>query len=341
MDNPSSYAVREQPIRNTASHRLSAKTPRSLPYCAYPQTRDIMQHGVQALPTVLPLVDFTQAKPYRSQQYAAVSVAHLAPAQVLHMAEVVGTSFAQREPQARHLQPPKYPPVGLEAHHRDPFGSDVFGPWTKERLLYWFIRLLVLTDPTCPQSSIGINEETLAQSFAIVDRTGQVIGGALNETMPPLNVSPVFRQEDPYLTAVFSFVMPILTLLSTQDTEALTALCVQYPSFREAYVQGKVGHHFMVARSDHLAKADTFELVAASAAHYQALGYAYMVIEATHPWTGAACEVLGGVRVHFAPYQGQHSVRQSAEPLEDVVTSANGWLSNKDSGSMFYVIRLV
>jgi hypothetical protein len=78
----------------------------------------------------------------------------------------------------------------------------------------------------------------------------------------------------------------------------------------------------------------------ALAAHYQALGYAYMVIEATNQWTGAACEVLGGVRVHFAPYQGQHTVRQSAEPLEGIVTSVNGWLSNKDSGSMFYVIRL-
>jgi len=88
------------------------------------------------------------------------------------------------------------------------------------------------------------------------------------------------------------------------------------------------------------ATADTFELVAASAAHYQALGYAYMVIEATNQWTGAACEVLGGVRVHFAPFQGRQMVHQSAEPLEDTVTSANGWLSNKDSGSMFYVIRL-
>jgi hypothetical protein len=96
----------------------------------------------------------------------------------------------------------------------------------------------------------------------------------------------------------------------------------------------------MVARSDALAKADTFELVAASAAHYQARRYAYMVIEATNQWTGAACEVLGGVRVHFAPYQGRHTVHQSAEPLAGVVTSANGWLSNKDSGSMFYVIRL-
>lgn len=329
-------------IQTISETSLSANSSRSLPYCAYPQAREVAQHGVQELPATLPLVDFTQAQPYRSRQYTTIAALNLTPAQVLQMAEVVGTSFARREPQTRYLQPSKYPPAGLmEARHTDPFGSEVFGPWTKERLLYWFIRLLVLTDPSQPKSAIQINEETLAQSLAIVDQRGQVIGGALNETMPPLEGSPVFRQDDLFLTAVSAFVAPIFTLLSTQDAAALTVLCAQYPAFREAYAQGKVGHHFMVARSDALAKADTFELVAGSAAHYQALGYAYMVIEATNQWTGAACEALGGVRVHFAPYQGLHAVQQSAEPLADIVTSANGWLSDKDSGSMFYVIRLV
>lgn len=296
---------------------------------------------MQVLPAVLPLVDFTQAQPYRSRQHTPIAATRLTLTQLLHMAEVVGTSFAWHEPQTRYLQPPKYPPSGLmEARHTDPFGSDMFGPWTKERLLYWEIRLLVLTDPTQPLSAMQINEETLAQSLAIVDQTGRVIGGAFNETMPPLDRSPVYRQDDPFLTAVLAFVDPIFTLLGTQDAEALTALCIRHPDFREAYADGKVGHHFMVARSTALAKVDTFELVAASAEHYQALGYAYMVTEATNQWTGAACEVLGGVRVHFAPFQGWHNVRQSAEPLEDIVTSVNGWLSDKDSGSMFYVIRL-
>lgn len=222
-----------------------------------------------------------------------------------------------------------------------PFGSDRFGPWTRERLLYWFIRLFVLTDPTSPHSAIDVNREALAQSLAIVDQRGQVIGGAFNETMPPLDVVPAFRQDDLFLAPVLSFVEPVLTLLSTQDAEALTALCAQYPAFRAAYAEGKVGHHFMVARSDALAKADTFELVAASAAHYQALGYAFMVVEATNQWTGAACEVLGGVAVHFAPFQARPMVRQSAEPLPDIVTSRNGFLADKDSGSMFYVIRLI
>jgi hypothetical protein len=80
--------------------------------------------------------------------------------------------------------------------------------------------------------------------------------------------------------------------------------------------------------------------VAASAEHYQAPGYEFMVTNATSQWTGAACEALGGVRVHFGPFQAQRTVRNSAEPLEGVVTSPNGFLSDKDSGNMFYVDRL-
>jgi hypothetical protein len=44
------------------------------------------------------------------------------------------------------------------------------------------------------------------------------------------------------------------------------------------------------------------------------------------------------VGVHFAPFQGQQTVRKSAQPLEGVVMSPTGFLS--DSGGIFYVIRL-
>lgn len=95
-----------------------------------------------------------------------------------------------------------------------------------------------------------------------------------------------------------------------------------------------------MARSEALPKSDAFELVASTAAHYRALGYAFMVIEATNQWTGAACEVLGATRVHFAPFRAHRTVRPSAEPLADIVTGPDGFLSSKDSGSMLDVIRL-
>jgi hypothetical protein len=336
---------RKTPVGVSAevSERMSsADEPRPLPYSAYPTARDVAQHGVQPLPASLPLVDFARAQPHRSSRYSTVVAAELQPAQLLQMAQVVAASFARREPQARHLRPPKHPPDGLmEARHTDPFGGEeAFGPWTAERLLYWFIRLFMLTDPTSPQSAIRVNEEVLAQSLAIVDSTGEVIGAAFNETMPPVDVVPEFREDDPFMAAVLTGWEPVITALSIQDAEALTALSTRYPQFQEAYAQGKVVHHALMARSDALLKADTFELVAASAAHDQALGFAYMVTEASSQWTGAAFEALGGVRVHFAPFQARRTVRKSDEPLEGVVTSPNGFLSDKDSGNMFYVMRL-
>jgi hypothetical protein len=321
--------------------RISSDEPRTLPYSTYPTARNVAHHGLQPLPASLPLVDFTQAQPYRSSRYSTVLATELTAEQLLQMAWVIAASFARREPQSRHLRPPKYPPAGLmEARHTDPFGTDPFGSWDTETRMYWLIRLTALTDPTSPRGAIEVNEETLAQSLAIVDGEGRVIGGAFNETMPPFDVEPPFRKDDQFLDTIVGVWEPVYAALGAQDAEALTALSKRYLGFREAYGQGKVGHHLLVARSDDLPKGDTFELVAASAERHRTLGYEYMVTEATNQWTGAAFEALGGVRVHFYPFQAQPAVRKSAEPLEDVATSPNGFLSDKDSGGMFYVIRL-
>ena len=321
--------------------RKTSDEARPLPYSAYPRARDVSQHGIQPLPASLPLVDFARAAPHRSSRYSTVLATELTQEQLLQMAWVIAAGFARREPQARYLRPPKHPPAGLmEASHTDPFGTDSFGSWDTQTQLYWVTRLTALTDPTTSADAIEINEEILAQSLAIVDGEGRVIGAAFNETMPPFDVEPPLREDDPFLDAVVAVWEPVYAALGAQDAEALTALSERYPVFREAYEKGKVSHHFLVARSDDLPKEDTFELVAAIAERSQALGYSYMVTEATHQWTGAAFEALGGVRVHFAPFLVQPAVRKSEEPLEGVVTSPNGFLSDKDSGGMFYVIRL-
>jgi hypothetical protein len=322
-------------------HRKNSDEARPLPYSAYPTARDVSQHGIQPLPASLPLVDFARAAPHRSSRYSTVLATELTREQLLQMAWVIAAGFARREPQARYFRPPKHPPAGLmEASHTDPFGTDSFGSWDTETQLYWVTRLTALTDPTTSADAIEVNEEILAQSLAIVDWDGRVIGAAFNETMPPFDVEPPFREDDPFLYTVVAVWEPVYAALGAQDAEALTALSERYPVFREAYAQGKVSHHFLVARSEDLPKGDAFELVAASAERSQALGYSYMVTEATHQWTGAAFEALAGVRVHFAPFQAQPTVRKSEEPLEGVVTSPNGFLSDKDSGGMFYVIRL-
>jgi hypothetical protein len=40
------------------------------------------------------------------------------------------------------------------------------------------------------------------------------------------------------------------------------------------------------------------------------------------------------------PFQAKRVVRKSTEPLENIVSSPTGFLSDKDSAGMFYVIRL-
>lgn len=66
-------------------------------------------------------------------------------------------------------------------------------------------------------------------------RGGQVIGGALSETMPPLNVMPEFREDDPFLAASFVAYEAVYAQLGAQDAKALTALSEKYPEFRKAY----------------------------------------------------------------------------------------------------------
>src|SRR5262249_61968108 len=78
--------------------------PRPLPSCSYPSAIDVAQHGLQILPPSLPLVDFERARPHRSLRYAAMPASYLTPLEVVQLADVVGTSFARREPQCRHLQ---------------------------------------------------------------------------------------------------------------------------------------------------------------------------------------------------------------------------------------------
>jgi hypothetical protein len=103
-----------------------------------------------------------------------------------------------------------------------------------------------------------------------------------------------------------------------------------------ALTGGGVGHHFTIAQGDGLPRDDAFELVAATMEHFRNAGFRYVVVEASKQWTGAACEALGGVRVHFAPFRTRAVV-----PIDgDGTTSPDGFLSDKDSGCMFYLLRL-
>jgi len=287
-------------------------------------------------------VDFAAIRRYRSRRYRIVTLDRLASGLSLVMAREAAESFARHEPMGRHLVPPESMPQGLgRVLHSDPFGSDRFGPWTAENIFYWLIRLLVLTDPASPTGAIRRNDATLGKSLAVLDDAGRVVGGAFNEIMPGGDELPGFRKQDPFLDAVVSHCRPILEFLGNHEDAALSGLSKQYPAFRLALQFGRVGHHFMLARSPDLPRDHCFEVVATAAEVFRRAGCEFVGIEATDEWTGAACEALGGLRVHFQPYRARQLVRPSATPLPAVVSSRDGYIAGEDGGSMFYLINLM
>jgi hypothetical protein len=241
---------------------------------------------------------------------------------------------------ARHIQPPLHAPVNTHAvKHSDPFGEDYFGDWTKENILFWVIQLFVLSDPTSPIHNVKLNSDIFTHSLAILNDGGNIIGGALNLPVLHDEQKPI-RDDDPFLNAVYLWFKPVHHLLISQDKIALHYLARHYNDFKSALEENRVGIFFMIARSHFLATEDTFELVAATMERFKELGYDYIVTAGANQWTGAAIELLNGVRVHFAPYRAAKQLKESNEGLADEASSKDGYLSGKDSGCMFYVLRI-
>jgi hypothetical protein len=312
---------------------------RKLPYYDYPRAADTAQHGVQPLPVELPVMNLDAGNPYRSETYKAIVIDKFNHQKVLDLARMMAGSFAIKEPMARHIQLPKHPPVNIQSiKHIDPYGEVYFGDWTKENILFWMIRLVVLTDPTSPINNIKLNSDIFTHSLAILNDQGNIIGGALN--LPASHEEQRIRDNDPFINAVFLWFKPIYQLLISQDKAALDHLAMHYNNFERAFKENRVGIFFMVARSPLLVTEDTFELVAATVERFKELGYAYVVTNAFNQWTGAAFELLNAVRVHFFPYRAVKELKESNGGLPDEPSSNDGYLSDKDSGGMFYVLRI-
>jgi hypothetical protein len=310
-----------------------------LPWCDYPGSNDYERHGIQTLPEEPSIADPGAAGPYRSVKYRVTKAADLTVEQQLEMARIMGDSFARRDPMLRSQQIQRQAPGNLEGYrHADPLGTHEFGSWDTRTIFKWLIRTFFLTDPTSPASSIQPRGDVREQSLAILDAAGRVIGGAINETMTHGETAPL-REGDPILDAVLATFAPILAMVDSQEEESIAALEERYPQFRESLRSDKVGHLVLVARSDALPTEDTFELVAGTVERYRDLGFEYIITSAVNQWTGAAASVLGGVAVHFEPFLRRKRLPASSVPIE-MISSPTGYLSDKDSGSMLYVIRI-
>ena len=315
-----------------------ADSPLKLPWCEYPTADDTTQHGLLDIPHELPVVNFESIHKYRSKSYKTIPITELTHTQIIQMAHMLAASFAKNEPMNKHVHPPKATPSGiLNIEHHDPLGIAHFGPWTTENILYWFVRLVILTNPSDPSDQIELNNEVFKHSLAIVEN-GNVIGGSLNISLS--SEEEKWRTEDPFIDAVFLYQNPIVNFFHFPEQEALLALNEKFPAFRRAHQTGKVGYIFMIARSPELPSNHIFELFAASFEYFHKEGFEYMVITGTNNWTGAASEAMGAARIYFAPFRDKNRVAIKHAANDNEPYSDDGFISAKDSGAMVYTVKL-
>ena len=312
-----------------------------LPRCHYPKATDSHAHYLQQLPDELPLFDLLLAKPFRSATYRAIPIDTFSHEQVSELIRVIAQSFVLNEPMNRHMVPYVNPPqVTKESTYLNLYGENIFGEWEKENIFQWVIRLLVfdqLKDKLDRNDSDNFSKQL---SLAILDDHGKIIGGALSIRFLAGSSGNAPDSENMFSNVLIGVMQPIVDMLINQEESSIPALSDKYPEFQKALIEGKVGELFMIARSALLPTEDTFELVAASMQRFSDLGYHYVLTAAANQWTGAAFETIGGVRVHFAPYRAKKTVKESLEPLPNETSTKDGFLSAKDSGCMFYIIRL-
>jgi hypothetical protein len=232
------------------------------------------------------------------------------------------------------------PQVIKESTNLNLYGENIFGEWGKENIFQWIIRLLVF-DQLKGRLDRNVSDNFAKQlSLAILDNHGKIIGGALSIRFSTESSGNAPDSENIFSKVVIGVMQPIVNMLIDQEESSLPVLCDKYPEFHKALVGGKVGELFMIARSPLLPTEDTFELVAATLERFRDSGYHYVLTAAANQWTGAAFEIAGGTRVHFAPYRAEKRVRESHVPLTNETSTHDGFLSAKDSGCMFYVIKL-
>jgi len=174
--------------------------PLVLPRCEYPRATDIEAHGLYELPRSIMAVDFSSVTKYRSAKFKPVGIEKADKLRLLEIARMVAQSFAIHEPMNRHFHLPGKKPDILRGKHKDPFGKDSFGPWTRENVIYWFIRMMVLTNSTDPGSSVSLNVDTLRLSLMVIDADSNPIGGAFNVTLSPVEID--FQKTNAFLEAV-------------------------------------------------------------------------------------------------------------------------------------------
>ena len=323
--------------------KKNEKKPQKLPFCKYPNSGMLDYHGIYSLPDELPVLDLEKIKKYRSKRISLTCINVLNKLQIEQFMRLLAYGFSKLGPISRNIVPPLTYTNGLtkDSVHCDVLGSSCFGEWSAENLMYWFFRLFFVTNSTDSKGNIRFNSDVLNNSFVSLNEKNEVIGSVLNHLFYlSENSESDDRKNDIFLDAIRNYLEPMNSFVLKQDLEALKAISDKYPDFKKAYNEKNVACMAFLTRRGDLPVEDTFELFAFAVEHYYTKGFKYVVFEASNQWTGATCEVLNGVRVHFAPTKGKKNIFQSSVPLENISTSPDGYIGIKDSGCMFYIIKL-
>ena len=79
-------------------------------------------------------------------------------------------------------------------------------------------------------------------------------------------------------------------------------------------------YYLPVSKSRKSPSEHAFELFASAMEELKKRGFSYMVTSAANQWTGSACEVFNGIRVHFEPYRAiQRVIRVWTTYLQNLI----------------------
>lgn len=305
-----------------------------LPHCKYPTANEYTKSDLPALPQRLTPINWSKLISYRVSDFNVSILNELINSEVLEMAKMLAKSFVKNEPTNRHLIAPKLIPKPLKEFHKDEFGKHSFGEWTKENIFYWLIRLAFLTNP----NNLSKNQDILDHSIAVKNNSNKIIAGILSKTLSSEDGS---IRNNSYLSAVFGLYSTILELLFAQEQEAINILTQKYSNFKVAFNNNKVATTLMLAKEDEFSKESAFELFIRAIELLQNKGFKYVVIAASNQWTGAACEMLNATRVNYKPFRDVQRVPTISNASDFEMHSTDGFISDKDSGIMFYIIKLL
>ena len=354
-------------MSSTAAQRpATVSDEQNVPFLKFPTHAETHRQGMQPLPTTkdVPQINPSSVLPYCMSEDTASSVefkswTELSNEEVLELVRMVGLGFAAFEPMCRYFKAQLMTDELRDAEYEDALGRHSWGhhtlaeqkemtkedlPLTMADALTWWIRMAFISDPEV--EGRPLQQETLKRSTVAIDtNTGDFLGALIGvpATLPP---SPDAPHPSPPADCVFhreinKALAPIEQLIGNMEGTAVPSLTTTYPAMKQAFEQHKVTCAFMISKSSKIEVSRSLP-VDLFRAHFEqqiALGHEYFVTEASNPWTGAVMEAMGATPTYFAPHRSIGGIVKSDVPVKEGPSSPNGYVSDKDSGIMYYAGR--